>query len=675
MQEFWSQLALDKIGFSLTAAGYLFFFALLLSVKARNVPRTLLIGYTLVTVCWALVYALAAHAPYQSSWSIWLENSRLLLLILFLYAALHNTHALLATFFQRKVVWLSCLLLISWTLLAQLEILPLHLLLSGQLLICIFVLALLEALYRRSGEARWQFKPLIIALGVVILFDFVLLAEGSLFRQVDAQLWSARSFIQLLMLPMLVIAVRRIKAWNIRVYISRDIVLQSSLVFGAGAYLCLLALAGFYIRYSGGAWSELLQAIFIVLGFALLTALVLSDGVRRKLRVFIEKHFFENTFDYRVKWLELTHRLRQIDVNNDKVHQETLQAWLQAIGYTRGILLRLDPQPRALARINRPELTAEEYRIIDGYIRDHQHSNWIIDLQQAHDPFVQAMKLSAANIDTQLIIPIRAKDGLWGLCLLNAEANLQLKLNWELKDYLIAVTEQIASYLFLLEATKQLMENAQFAAFSRMSAFVVHDLKNITAQLGLLQKNAERHKDNPEFIEDAFETIAASKRRMDKMLAQLMNKERTDETDSRFEVGELIQQLIHNRCQGQHPIPTLAEHAPVSIRLDKERFANVLFHLIDNAQYATPENGSVSIELSQKRDFLVLTITDTGCGMSPDFIQQRLFKPFDSTKGNAGMGIGAYDALVFAQQSGGALEVQSEVGLGTTFTMRLPLNY
>lgn len=674
MLSFWNQLALDKIGFALAAVGYLFFFALLITVKARNVPRSLLLGYVLLTVIWACLYAWQPAAAYQSQWSLLLENSRLLSLILFLYAALHSQQQSLWLFVQRKEVWATLLALSVWTLLASIQWIPIHLLLSGQLIICIFILALIEALYRRSDTARWQFKPLIVALSIMVLFDFVLLAEASLFRRVDTQLWSARSFIQLLMLPMLVIAIRRIKAWNIRVYISRDIVLQSSLVLAAGLYLSLLALAGFYIRFSGGTWSELLQATFIVLGFAILAALLLSDTMRRKFKVFIEKHFFENTFDYRAKWLELTHRLRQIDVNHDDVHQEALASWLQAIGYHRGVLLRTQPQIRVLARINRPELTDAERSIAEQYMTQQQLKSWIVDLKQSKDPFVAQLALPPQACHAQLIIPIQAKDGLWGLCMLDTEPALQLKLNWELRDYLLAVTEQIASYLFLMEASNKLMENAQFAAFSRMSAFVVHDLKNITAQLGLLLKNAERHQSNPEFVADAFDTIASSKRRMDKMLAQLMDKERHDEQESRFQLGPLIEQLIESRCQGQQPLPQLHVEQDSQLSLDKERFANVLFHLIDNAQHATPDDGHIRLILKRDKDWVELSIQDSGCGMSDDFIATRLFKPFDSTKGNAGMGIGAYDAQIFVEQCGGQLRVQSKEGEGTTFTVRLPLN-
>ncbi len=674
MLSLWNQLALDKIGFVLAAIGYFFFFALLLTVKARNVPRSILLGFVLLTVVWASLYAWQPTTAYQNQWSLWLENSRLLALVLFLYAALQSQQQSLWLFVQRKEVWTTVVVMLAWTLLASIQLVPVNLLLTGQLVLCVFILALIEALYRRAGSARWQFKPLIVALSIMVLFDFVLLAEASLFLRIDAQLWSARSFIQLLMLPLLVISIRRIKAWNIRVYISRDIVLQSSLVLAAGLYLSLLALAGFYIRFSGGAWSELLQATFIVLGFAILAALLLSDTMRRKLKVFIEKHFFENTFDYRAKWLELTHRLRQIDVNHDDVHQEALASWLQAIGYHKGLLLRTQPQIRVLARINRPELTPAERTIAEHYLAQQQLKNWIVDLKQTKDPFVAQLALPPQSCHSQLIIPILAKDGLWGLCMLDTDPALQLKLNWELRDYLLAVTEQIASYLFLMEASNKLMENAQFAAFSRMSAFVVHDLKNITAQLGLLLKNAERHQSNPEFVADAFDTIASSKRRMDKMLAQLMDKERHDEQESRFQLGPLLAQLIDSRCQGQQPIPRLQVEQDSQLSLDKERFANVLFHLIDNAQHATPDDGQITLTLKQNKDWVELSIQDTGCGMSDDFIATRLFKPFDSTKGNAGMGIGAYDAQIFVEQCGGQLLVHSKEGEGTTFTMRLPLN-
>ena len=272
------------------------------------------------------------------------------------------------------------------------------------------------------------------------------------------------------------------------------------------------------------------------------------------------------------------------------------------------------------------------------------------------------------------MIPILKNNQLWGFCLLESDVNEKLRLNWELRDYLNAVTEQIASYLFMDEASKALSENAQFVAFSRMSAFVVHDLKNVKAQIDMLLKNAQKHRHNPEFVDDAFTTIEAMQSRLQNMLAQLTNKQSGQEQLKKTAVGTLLQALIAERCSANLPLPSLTLHDDCQLTIDTERLANVLFHLIDNAQHATPDDGEVRVVVQQSEGQLRLEIIDTGCGMSPDFIQTRLFKPFDTTKGNAGMGIGAYDALTFVQQQQGQLLVSSEVGHGTTFTILLPLH-
>ncbi len=69
----------------------------------------------------------------------------------------------------------------------------------------------------------------------------------------------------------------------------------------------------------------------------------------------------------------------------------------------------------------------------------------------------------------------------------------------------------------------------------------------------------------------------------------------------------------------------------------------------------------------------MISVSDTGSGMTPQFIRDRLFRPFDSTKGVQGMGIGAYQVREFARKLGGDIEVRSEVGYGTTVTMSIPL--
>jgi putative PEP-CTERM system histidine kinase len=224
------------------------------------------------------------------------------------------------------------------------------------------------------------------------------------------------------------------------------------------------------------------------------------------------------------------------------------------------------------------------------------------------------------------------------------------------------------------EASKELSENAQFMAFSRMSAFVVHDLKNVKAQIDMLLKNAKRHRHNPEFVDDAFETIEAMQSRLQNMLSQLTQKQSGIEHKKTVVMARLLQQLITERCAEHEPLPQLQFIQDCELYIDHERLCNILFHLIDNAQQATAADGSVTVELDVQNDSMILKIIDTGCGMSAEFIKERLFKPFDTTKGNAGMGIGAYDAQNFIQQNQGQLSVFSEVNIGSTFTIQLPLH-
>jgi signal transduction histidine kinase len=109
----------------------------------------------------------------------------------------------------------------------------------------------------------------------------------------------------------------------------------------------------------------------------------------------------------------------------------------------------------------------------------------------------------------------------------------------------------------------------------------------------------------------------------------------------------------------------------VFVEADPERLTMIVEHVIRNAQDATPEDGSVEVTVGADGGLCVVTVSDTGCGMTPAFIQERLFKPFDTTKGSRGMGIGAYQLREYVRSLGGSVEVTSTPGRGTTFVVKL----
>jgi len=211
----------------------------------------------------------------------------------------------------------------------------------------------------------------------------------------------------------------------------------------------------------------------------------------------------------------------------------------------------------------------------------------------------------------------------------------------------------------------------QFESFNRMSTFVVHDLKNLVSQLSLMNANAEKHKHNPEFQADMLETVSLSVQKM-KLMLQKLSRTDLQEKPVPLAVDAVVRQAMAQKAAFV-PRPQLEViDAGLRVLADRERLERVLGHLIQNAIEATPKDGSVTIRLARAGEAVQIEIVDTGEGMSEEFIRERLFKPFESTK-SAGMGIGVFESREYINELGGRLEVSSRPTLGTTFKVILPL--
>jgi putative PEP-CTERM system histidine kinase len=243
--------------------------------------------------------------------------------------------------------------------------------------------------------------------------------------------------------------------------------------------------------------------------------------------------------------------------------------------------------------------------------------------------------------------------------------------DWEVRDLLKTASRQAASYLGQIRATEALLEARKFDAFNRMSAFVVHDLKNLIAQLTLMLKNAKRHRDNPEFQRDMLSTVEHVVERMNRLMLQL----RTGATPVEKPRPVDLEPMVRRVCAAKavlHPSLELKLRSGIFGLGDEERLEHVVGHLIQNALDATAAGGTVSVRLERERDFARVEVIDTGVGMSAEFIRERLFKPFETTK-KAGMGIGVYESAQYVSGLGGRIVIDSEPGRGTQVRLLLPL--
>ena len=247
-----------------------------------------------------------------------------------------------------------------------------------------------------------------------------------------------------------------------------------------------------------------------------------------------------------------------------------------------------------------------------------------------------------------------------------------VSLGYEDTDLLKIVGRQIAGVLAQQQAADRLAEGRQFQAYSRLAAFLMHDLKNVAAQQALVVKNAEKHKNNPEFIDDAFATIEHSVRKMNRLITQLAERSRKEQRE-RIKLNDALVAVV-KRTSDRNPVPEIdVAGSDVCVVADPERLSAIFTHVIRNAQDATDESGDVSVKVRSNSETVDIVVTDTGVGMDASFIREKLFRPFESTKGVGGMGIGAYQVREYVRDLNGDLNVKSKPGSGTSVTIRLPI--
>lgn len=547
---------------------------------------------------------------------------------------------------------------------------------SAWLAMSVLGLLLLEQLFRNSTESeRWSIKHLCIGLGVLFVYDFFLYAEGLLFRELDLSMWQSRGAVTAVAAGFLAVAANRFdrERHSPTILVSRHVAFHSVTLLAAGLYLVAMALVGYFIRYLGGSWGGVLQIVFLCAAALLLLALLFSGKIRAQLRVWLNKNFFSYKYDYRTEWLQFTQTLA---TGEDNIPQNIARAIANLTRSPAGLLWSRSETGRFDLEVNWEMPEPDSDQGLAEMAQWLQQTQWVIDLEEWHaSPDLYEGFQYPAFLDSVarawLIIPLMLGDRLQGILLLR-ESAIQVDINWEDRDLLKVAGRQAASYLAQYQVNRALVEARQFEAFNRLSAYVIHDLKNILAQQSLIVSNAEKHKDNPAFIEDMIDTVQNSVERMTRLMEQMRSGER-DSGMRKVALCDLLRAAIGQRERNE-PRPVLAAcDERVLVELDGEHLTTVFTHLLQNAQEATPRDGEVRVSLAiENEGQAVVEISDTGSGMDEDFLRNRLFKPFDSTKGLTGMGIGAFESREFVRSIGGDIRVTSTPGEGSVFRIVLP---
>ena len=547
----------------------------------------------------------------------------------------------------------------------------------GLVLLTVMGLVLTEQVYRSTRpEDRWAIKFLCLGLGGLFVYDFYLYANAALFNAMDAQVWAARGYAAALVTPLIAVSAARNPEWAAPVGLSRSMAFHTASLLGAGIYLLLMASAGYYLRLFGGEWGDVVQTVFIFATAMLLVLLMFSGTLRARLRVFLSKHFFSYRYDYREEWLNFTRTLTE-GQPGEQLCERAVEALARLLESPGGALWMREGNAgyQRASHWNWADLQGAE-PADSPFIQWLASKQWVVDLDEMKvrrdlygDLDTPAWLKNAGN--AWLVVPLMLHDELLGFVVLKHSLG-NVTFNWEVSDLLKVAARQAAAHLAQMRASNQLIVARQFESFNRTTTFVIHDLKNLIAQLSLLLANAEKHKHNPEFQADMLDTVENAVARMNKVLAQLRRGSDAAEAQS-VALADILNEAAASK-QAFKLRPTL-ELPPGSLRVraERDRLTRAIGHLLQNALEATPPSGQVTLRGFEASGQAMIEILDTGSGMDDEFIRTRLFQPFDSTKG-AGMGIGAYECRETLRALGGNIEVDSTPGIGTRFRLSLPLD-
>jgi putative PEP-CTERM system histidine kinase len=240
-------------------------------------------------------------------------------------------------------------------------------------------------------------------------------------------------------------------------------------------------------------------------------------------------------------------------------------------------------------------------------------------------------------------------------------------------DLLKTIADQTASIVLNLQLAERLREAKEAEAFQTISAFMMHDLKNLASSLSMTIQNLPVHFENADFRQDAIKVMEQGVTRISRMCNQLSTLgKKIDLNLVEADFNHLVQNSAH--ClNGSSKIKLVTDLQPLPrLKIDTEQIQKVMTNLILNANEAVGSTGEIRVTTEQRDGWAIFSVRDTGRGMSKEFVERSLFRPFKTTK-RQGIGIGLYQSKMIVEAHKGKIEVETEEGRGSVFKVMLPL--
>ncbi len=551
------------------------------------------------------------------------------------------------------------------------------------LLMLTVVLANFEVTLRSANlEQRWRIKFLILGVGSIFVVMIYVLSQVLLFSSMGRDFSPMIATVIFVGCGLITFSLARHRLLDVNVFVSRYVVYNSITLVVVGIYLLIVGGLVQAIKSLGGDFNFYLGSLFVFLSILFMAILLLSYNVRKRVKIFIDRHFYKNKHDYRKEWLELTARLSS-KLNVQDLLPPLANMIFEIFWIKRTILWLYDDQEREFQIVqpadDLPFRSMKWEPTLIQALKDQDYPLVLDDPQgdQKEDPKLsrvldEQQKTMFRSMGVSILVPLIIEKQLIGILGLS-KSHSGTPLNYEDHDLMKTMAKQAASSILNAKLSQRLVRSKELDTFHSLSIFLLHDLKNFVSMISLVVENMNLNFDNPEFRKDALASLSLTVDKMKRLMERLAALSKTPDPcyasvdfnavvqETLVEIGKSIKSKI---IKDLHELPV--------IHVDPVQIKKVLTNLLLNAEEAITGEGEIRLTTSVQDGMVTLSVSDNGCGIPSEFLENRLFKPFSTTK-SQGFGIGLYQLKSILEAHGGRIQANSEVGKGSTFTVALPI--
>jgi putative PEP-CTERM system histidine kinase len=555
------------------------------------------------------------------------------------------------------------------------------------LIVSVLIVFNMERILRSSiGRTRWQMKFLALGIAGLFALRIYICSQTILFSNLDTRFGTTRALALLAANLLFAFSFSRGSSLEVEVYFSRATIQNSLTIILAGIYLLSVGALAQLTRSYLPVESLSVNAFIVFLALMGLAVLLLSNHVRRQIRQFVTRHFNRPMYDYRSVWMDLTRRttslmdVRELSGAICRMVSESLEilsvnVWLidetrQHLSLTGSTSLS-HGKSREIERAGKsaPEFIRYLQRHRDPIDLEETTFDWPTEIMQAGADFFGEYRMRYA-------VGLYAGGELVGVMTLNDDRVGSVKLSAEDFILLETLAAQLAASLLNLKLSERLRRAGEVEAFHSVSTFFVHDMKNLASRLSLTMENLPKHFDDPQFRADALRVISGSVASIDDLCSRLtMLKQNIELRVAESDLGQLVNTTLDEFKSSVRGVLERDLHPMPKALMDQQQIHKVLTNLVMNANeavYAANGNGVIRVATIHEGESVGFAVRDNGCGMSEEFIENSLFKPFQTTK-KKGLGIGLFHCKLIVEAHHGSIEVNSAEGQGTEFRVLLPV--